>query len=145
MPEKPLLTEHFSFDELTHTKHTDLLDKNREYARPKLAALKELCALLEEVRRYLNVPLMVSSGVRCPELNARVGGVPTSQHLKGKAADIVPRYMTVEDAFKRLSGSGLTFGQLILERAGRTEWLHVSIPAPGIFNEVFEITKKETV
>ena len=30
----------------------------------------------------------IEAGYRCPELNAAVGGVPASQHIKGEAADI---------------------------------------------------------
>lgn len=32
--------------------------------------------------------LVVTSGGRCPECNKKVGGKPTSAHLKGKALDI---------------------------------------------------------
>lgn len=35
-------------------------------------------------------PLTVTSGYRCPEHNADVGGVPDSLHIKGLAADLVP-------------------------------------------------------
>lgn len=43
---------------------------------------------LQTIRRWLGVPLIVSSGCRCPARNKLVGGSPTSQHLEGKAADI---------------------------------------------------------
>lgn len=49
-------------------------------------------ALVEEVLQPLRDawggPLFINSGYRCPELNAKVGGVPTSQHTKGMAADV---------------------------------------------------------
>lgn len=46
--------------------------------------------VLQPLRTAWGRPLTVNSGYRCPELNAdpEVGGVPTSQHLKGEAADI---------------------------------------------------------
>ena len=43
---------------------------------------------LQPLRNVWGEPLTVSSGYRCPELNREVGGVPTSQHVKGEAADI---------------------------------------------------------
>jgi uncharacterized protein YcbK (DUF882 family) len=33
--------------------------------------------------------ITINSGCRCPEHNRTVGGSPHSQHLRGKAADIV--------------------------------------------------------
>lgn len=43
---------------------------------------------LDIIREAYGKPLYISSGYRCPELNSKVGGVKTSQHMKGQAADI---------------------------------------------------------
>lgn len=52
-------------------------------------AVKELTErVLQPLRDRLGHPLRINSGYRCPELNKAVGGVPTSQHVKGEAADI---------------------------------------------------------
>lgn len=48
-------------------------------------------ALLEEIRQYFDTPVIVTSGARCPQHNADVGGVPNSQHVLGRAADIQVR------------------------------------------------------
>jgi uncharacterized protein YcbK (DUF882 family) len=34
-------------------------------------------------------PVHITSGCRCSSWNKRVGGIPGSQHLKGRAADII--------------------------------------------------------
>ena len=47
-----------------------------------------LVVKLEEMRVELGFPLNISSGVRCARLNAEVGGVPDSQHMLGRAADV---------------------------------------------------------
>jgi len=47
-----------------------------------LEKLRELCG---------DQPIHVNSGVRCVEWNHMIGGVPTSQHIMGRAADIVVR------------------------------------------------------
>jgi uncharacterized protein YcbK (DUF882 family) len=39
----------------------------------------------QRVRDHFNAPVIVSSGVRCPTHNARVGGVQNSRHLAGHA------------------------------------------------------------
>ncbi len=52
-------------------------------------AVKELTEkVLQPLRDIVGRPLRINSGYRCPELNRAVGGVPTSQHVKGEAADI---------------------------------------------------------
>ena len=79
----------------------------REFEVSELADQKHICnvivsfdvrdsikALVDEVLQPLRdawgKPLAVNSGFRCRELNEEVGGVPTSQHRKGEAADICP-------------------------------------------------------
>lgn len=44
--------------------------------------------LLQPLRTAWGAELVINSGYRCPELNEAVGGVPTSQHMKGEAADV---------------------------------------------------------
>lgn len=77
----------------------------REFEKSETADKKGICnvittfevrdailALVEEVLQPLRdawgKPLKINSGYRCKELNAAVGGVPTSQHVKGEAADV---------------------------------------------------------
>ena len=48
-----------------------------------------LVDVLEDVRRHFGKPVTVQSGYRCAAHNADVGGATYSQHLYGKAADIV--------------------------------------------------------
>jgi len=47
--------------------------------------IPELCQV---IRDQIGLPIYISSGVRSPETNQRVGGSPTSSHLKGLAVDI---------------------------------------------------------
>lgn len=47
--------------------------------------------VLQPLRDEWGDVLKVNSGYRCRELNTKVGGVPTSQHVKGEAADIAVR------------------------------------------------------
>ena len=51
---------------------------------------------LQYLRDYLGEPIRINSAYRSPEHNAKVGGVPKSQHLLGKAADIVVKGMKTE-------------------------------------------------
>ena len=51
----------------------------------------ELLEVLEVIRAHFNKPIVITSGNRCPQYNAIVGGKIGSQHPRGKAADIIVR------------------------------------------------------
>ena len=44
--------------------------------------------VLDPLRDIIDIPIYIDSGYRCTELNKAVGGVDSSQHMKGLAADI---------------------------------------------------------
>lgn len=54
--------------------------------RDNIIALVE--NVLQPLRDAWEKPLLINSGYRCLELNKKVGGVPTSQHVLGQAADV---------------------------------------------------------
>ena len=57
-----------------------------------------LLILLERIRSEAGPhPVVITSGYRCPVWNRKSGGALLSQHLYGRAADIVIRGMPVED------------------------------------------------
>src|SRR5690625_2382359 len=59
---------------------------------PKGGMHNQLLLKLERLRYNLgNKPITINSGYRSPAHNRRVGGASNSQHLYGKAADIVVR------------------------------------------------------
>lgn len=79
------LTPHFKLDELTRT-GTGLVNAPGRTAQ---AALVALCVeILEPLRAALGAPVRITSGYRSPEVNAAIGGSPTSAHMLGLAADI---------------------------------------------------------
>jgi uncharacterized protein YcbK (DUF882 family) len=45
--------------------------------------------VLELVRMHFDAPVTITSGCRCPAHNEREGGSAGSQHMRGRAADIV--------------------------------------------------------
>lgn len=48
-----------------------------------------LAAVFEQLRELAGVPLLVLSAYRTQEWNRRVGGAPGSQHVQGRALDLV--------------------------------------------------------
>lgn len=69
--------------------------------------------VLQPLRDSLGVSLHINSGYRSPELNAAVGGVQTSQHTRGEAADVSCELPPIEVARKAME-LGLPFDQMIL-------------------------------
>lgn len=54
--------------------------------------------VLDAMRESVGGPLVLSCCYRCPSHNAEVGGVPGSQHVYGRAADVIcPDGMSVDE------------------------------------------------
>ena len=99
-----------------------------EAAKANIAALVD--KVLDPLREAWGRPVTVTSGYRCPQLNKAVGGVPTSQHVKGEAADITTgNEVDNNRLFQLIIKLKLPFDQLIFEKGDiRTgpAWIHVS-------------------
>ena len=66
--------------------------------------------IVQSVRDHFGQSVTITSGCRCPEYNAVVGGSKNSQHVKGRAADIVvanvsPDRTSSSPNFRELRGS----------------------------------------
>lgn len=61
---------------------------SREIPGRMLARVAQLMANLEEMRKLIGLPMVVTSGIRCSEHNEAEGGEPNSKHLTGQAADV---------------------------------------------------------
>ncbi len=91
------LTEHFKLSEFLFSDTLEsvkascieLYKAQNTITNEVYSNLYNLCHyVLEPVRIASGLPIHVNSGYRCYHLNKCVGGSPTSQHLKGQAADI---------------------------------------------------------
>ena len=102
--------------------------------------LKRLCGWLEMLRsewnkRYGegNDPIIINSGYRSPAVNKAIGGVATSNHLTGCAADIkvsgieqLIRYATI--LLDISDESQEDFDELLIERSPKgSYWLHFAV------------------
>ena len=90
-----------------------------------------LALFLDEMREAWGSGIRVSSGFRCPQLNAAVGGVQGSAHQYGNAADISPvnGKMNEFEAFLKKWLKGRKFDQCIWETSKSTggRWVHFSL------------------
>lgn len=85
-------------------------------------------AVLDPLRERYGRPIYVSSGYRCPRLNKAVGGVETSQHVKGEAADIYVTDKREKSMLFSMIYYLLPYDQLIWEKGDdeAPAWIHVS-------------------
>lgn len=51
--------------------------------------------ILQSIRNYVNQPIIITSGVRCPQHNRNVDGTNSSRHKLGKAIDFYVKGCTV--------------------------------------------------
>jgi zinc D-Ala-D-Ala carboxypeptidase len=117
------LSENFTLAELIRTS-TGLDNTPNE---EQIENLRLLCVnVLQPARDALGV-IKITSGFRAPAVNAKIGGAPSSQHVKGQAADLM-----MSGGQKKLLDwiiANVEFDQIISEfpdKNGNPAWVHVS-------------------
>ncbi|MDR3226611.1 MAG: peptidase M15 [Prevotellaceae bacterium] len=119
--------KYFTIKELSET-NTGLQNIPTQEAIANLENLVE--KILDPVREFWGAPIIVNSGYRSEAVNIAVGGVASSQHLKGEAADITVGNPTKNrQLFEMLANGGYEFDQLIDEK--NYTWIHVSLKRSG--------------
>ena len=134
------LSEHFTLAELTRSDAATRLNIRNNPPPPVVEALRLVCVnVLEPVRAHFGKPVRLNSAYRSPKVNAAVKGAPTSQHMRGEAADFeVPGYSNGEVA--AWVRANLVFDQLILEAytpgQPSSGWVHCSWKAGPLRHSV---------
>lgn len=118
---------YFTIEELEHS-DTAIKNKidNTSNGETRTNLIKLIELLLDPIRTKWGKPIKVNSGYRCSKLNRMVGGVSTSQHVLGEAADItVGSPEENKKLFEMIISMNILFDQLILEDGGK--WIHISL------------------
>lgn len=121
------LTPHFTLEELTHTDEKEFKQLNYDEGLKVKDKLIELAKFAENIRSIIESPMTITSGFRCEQLNTKIGGSPFSQHRFAEAIDFIPLKMSAFEAFSKIMISGISYGQLILEKRGVGYILHISL------------------
>ena len=116
--ENTRLSKHFALDEFLNVgKYPD-----NKPTMQQVVNMTYGCHLLLEPARLVVGPIIINSGFRNSRVNALVGGVKSSQHLLGQAADIRPKdprqFQRLVDFFKSWE-----YTDQLLTGNG---WLHIS-------------------
>ena len=128
------ISKNFTLDELTASATAKQL---HIINAPGVDEVCNLCALvhnvLQPLRDAMGESIKIGSGYRCPQLNKAVGGVATSQHMKGEAADLcIDGDLKKGKRWFEWIKTHCQFDQLIWEHNAKgTYWVHVSFRADG--------------
>ena len=142
------LSEHFSLGEVTKT--SIKTEDGNIPSRVAIENLRNLCEnWLEDLRYSYNTlyheispcaalsrddkGIVINSGYRSPEVNKRVGGAPTSNHLTGCAVDI--HVTGFEQAIRYASilldisdGTQRDYDELFIEKnSSGNHWIHFAV------------------
>lgn len=116
------ISKNFDYKEFEKTDVPGMQVRNTITSTEVRDSIKALVdEVLQPLRDAWDEPLAINSGYRCPEVNKAVGGVPTSQHTKGEAADVCPfgrnghgDIETVRQLAQKAVELDLPFDQMIL-------------------------------
>jgi len=118
------LSENFTLWEFIRSNRADLLGimgEQYDIPEPYILNLKRLCENVLQPLRNRYGTIHINSGYRSLSLNIAIKGAKNSEHMQGKAADIV--FADMKSGFEYIK-KNLTFRQLINEHD--FSWIHVS-------------------
>ena len=127
------LTEHFTLSEFVRSETADRNHIDNTPTTEVVDNLRALCRnVLEPALLAFGSPIYITSGYRCSALNKSVGGKPTSQHLRGEAADLqVHGVENLRKLYNAIKEHGV-FDQLLYEsNKSGVRWIHVSYKSNG--------------
>lgn len=117
----------FTFSELIKT---DAGLDNTPNDMNVLSNICRLAAFLQTIRNELHLPIIVNSGYRSKEVNEAVGGVLSSYHVKGLAADI--KCSDMDKLLTVLHSHLMDIDQLGIYYNKNTQlWFHVGLAEDG--------------
>lgn len=136
--------KHFKLEEFTRSATAEKFNIDNTPNDYVIYNLDKLVVnVLDPLREAFGSPIKVTSGYRSYLLNKMVGGVKNSQHMSGKAADIVPIGKSFDEFIKFVEEwiKDKEFDQCILESKGKSRWIHISYNEGHNRKKIFSITK----
>ena len=130
------LSKNLSLKEATKSNTATRLGIKNEPEQWEINNLRAIAEnIFQPVRDHFGVPIGVSSGYRCKELNKAIGGSKYSQHMIGEALDIdadIYGKVTNAEIFNYIKNN-LEWDQMIWEFGDDEEpnWVHVSYKETG--------------
>lgn len=82
-----------------------------------------LYTVLDNLRHKIGKPIIITSGYRTPEWNAKCGGAKYSYHMRGMAADIQVKNMSAKELANKLN-------EIVPDECGiivYNSWVHLDV------------------
>jgi putative chitinase len=110
--------EEFIFSETATRRGIDNMPKSEDM----ITQLKITAGQMDDVRKLLGKPIRVTSGYRCPLLNAAIGSTGGG-HVAGYAVDFIsPKFGKPKKIVDAIIASDIQYDQIIFEGT----WVHIS-------------------
>lgn len=145
------LSLHFTVEEFTASATAARRGIDNSLPATMLPQAQRTCEMMERIRARLSrmmgqeVPIVITSGYRCLELNRAVGSSDSSDHVRGMAVDFkASRFGSAYQVARLLVPlvDELEIGQLIHEYGS---WVHVSTRRPDKqINRIITISRRGT-
>lgn len=136
--------KHFKLEEFTRSATAEKFNIDNTPNDYVIYNLDKLVVdVLDPLREAFGSQIKITSGYRCYLLNKMVCGVKNSQHMSGKAADIVPIGKSFDEFTKFIKEwlKDKDFDQCIIESSGKSRWIHISYDEGHNRKKIFNITK----
>jgi zinc D-Ala-D-Ala carboxypeptidase len=130
------LSKNLSLKEATKSNTATRLGIKNEPEQWEIDNLRAVAEnIFQPIRDHFGIPIGISSGYRCKELNKAIGGSKYSQHMIGEALDIdadIYGKVTNAEIFNYIKNN-LEWDQMIWEFGDDEEpnWVHVSYKESG--------------
>lgn len=91
--------------------------------------IRIVATILIPVRKRINMPIAISSGFRCSQLNSAVGGSERSYHLLGRAVDIYcANNKALDDAIVAVNNANIkAHGPVLKEFIRYKNFIHIAL------------------
>lgn len=119
------LSKNFTLKELCKSSTALSLGLKNEPNELEQYKLELLAKLLLQPLRVKYGAITINSGFRCKELNKAIGGVPTSFHTKGCAADCNFRDTSLDDVYAYIKNCDLPFTECIYYKS--RNFIHLAL------------------
>lgn len=120
---KSLDRENFRGEEFVRSNTADRLNIKNIPTQEQLRNGSKLADSAQELRTKIALPLEITSGFRCVELNKAVGGSPRSKHKDFLAFDCKSRGLTPNQLARRIRKTGVSIDKCLIEK----DCVHVQI------------------